>query len=85
MLRLWMAGTEKKRVAAQLGPDVKTVRRYVRAPRRAVPPGPRSPTDEQLAIGDRRLRSPVERPHGELGVLPARERLHRAASGPAPN
>lgn len=29
VLRLWLAGTPKKRIAAQLGLDPKTVRRYV--------------------------------------------------------
>src|SRR5439155_191059 len=29
VLRLWLAGTPKKRIAAQLGVDPKTVRRYV--------------------------------------------------------
>ena len=45
ILRLWLAGVPKKRIAQQLGFDVKTVRRYLaaaRAPEFArdhVPPG----------------------------------------------
>ncbi len=31
VLRLWLARRGKKRIAAQLGIDVKTVRRYARA------------------------------------------------------
>ena len=31
VLRLWLSGVRKKRIAAQLGLNVKTVRRYVRA------------------------------------------------------
>ena len=31
VLRLWLAGVAKKRIAAQLGLDPKTVRRYLRA------------------------------------------------------
>ena len=31
VLRLWCAGAAKKRIAAQLGLDIKTVRRYLRA------------------------------------------------------
>jgi DNA-binding CsgD family transcriptional regulator len=31
VLRLWLAGGRKKRIAAQLGLNIKTVRRYLRA------------------------------------------------------
>jgi hypothetical protein len=31
VLRLWMGGAKKKRIAAQLTIDVKTVRRYIQA------------------------------------------------------
>ena len=31
VLRQWCAGAAKKRIAAQLGLDIKTVRRYLRA------------------------------------------------------
>ena len=31
VLRQWLAGTAKKRIAARLGLDVKTVRRYIEA------------------------------------------------------
>ena len=31
VLRLWLRGVHKKRIAAQLGLNIKTVRRYLRA------------------------------------------------------
>jgi len=31
VLRLWLAGVRRKRIAAQLGLNIKTVRRYLRA------------------------------------------------------
>ena len=31
VLRLWVSGVRKKRIAAQLGLNIKTVRRYLRA------------------------------------------------------
>ncbi len=34
ILRLWLSGVPKKRIAQQLGFDVKTVRRYLGAARR---------------------------------------------------
>src|SRR5687767_9292086 len=33
ILRLWLSGVSKKRIAAQLGFDIKTVRRYLAAAR----------------------------------------------------
>lgn len=49
ILRQWLAGTARKRIAARLGCDPKTVRRYVRAAgRHGLVPGPGEPalTDE---------------------------------------
>ncbi|MGH7899585.1 MAG: hypothetical protein ACREQQ_16650 [Candidatus Binatia bacterium] len=34
VLRLWLGGVAKKRIAAELGLDVKTVRRYLTTPSR---------------------------------------------------
>ena len=31
VLRLWLSGVQKKRIAAQLGLNIKTVRRYLHA------------------------------------------------------
>jgi transposase len=74
VLRLWRSGAGKKRIAAELGLDVKTVRRYVRAAVACgLEPGPLPLTDEQLAEVIAALRSPVERPHGESWELCLRE------------
>jgi len=68
VLRLWLAHTGKKRIAAQLGIDVKTVRRYARA---AAAVGLRvgetlAPlSDEVVAAVFQRVRSAPEREHGE--------------------
>ena len=49
VLRLWMEGVPRKRIAAQLGLDPKTVRRYVRTATRAgLGPRVASETDESL-------------------------------------
>jgi transposase len=75
VLRLWMGGAGKKPIAAQLGLDVKTVRRYVGAAEECgLVRGPQLITDEQLAQVIGALRSPVERPHGESWELSERER-----------
>lgn len=75
VLRLWLAGAGKKPIAAQLGLDVKTVRRYLRAAE-GCGLGPRSQwlTEEQLAQVIAALRSPIERPHGDTWELCLRER-----------
>ena len=50
VLRLWRAGAKKKRIAAQLTLDVKTVRRYVAAAEGCgLAPGPEPLSDEQVA------------------------------------
>ncbi len=75
VLRLWLARAGKKPIAAQLGLDVKTVRRYLRAAEECgLKPGPQLLTDEQLAQVIAALRSPAERPHGETWELCLRER-----------
>ena len=51
VLRLWMAGVARKRIAAQLGLDPKTVRRYVRT---AVRAGLRQ-SDGEAALTDERV------------------------------
>lgn len=50
VLRLWRAGTKKKRIASQLTLDVKTVRRYVGAAEGCgLAPGAEALSDEQVA------------------------------------
>jgi transposase len=49
VLRLWMGGAKKKRIAAQLSLDVKTVRRYIAAAEKSgLTPGAGELTDEQV-------------------------------------
>ena len=67
VLRLWLAGAEKKRIAAQLGLDLKTVRRYVAAARglRARARAAGALTDEQVAAVVAALRRAPGAPHGD--------------------
>jgi transposase len=67
VLRLWLVRTGKKRIAAQLGIDVKTVRRYARA---AVAEGlcqgeAAALSDEVVAAVLQRVRAVPAREHGE--------------------
>lgn len=68
VLRLWLAGVRHKRIAAQLGLDPKTVRRYVR---QAEQEGLRREdtaealTDEVVAAVMVALKTPPRRDHGE--------------------
>jgi transposase len=65
VLLLWMGGAKKKRIAAQLTVDVKTVRRYVHAAQDAgLRPGS-ALTDEQFGAVLQILAPAVERSHGE--------------------
>lgn len=65
-LRLWRAGTPKKRIAAQLRLDVKTVRRYVAAAEGCgLAPGPDVLGDEQVAAVVAALAPATGRPHGD--------------------
>ena len=76
VLRLWLARTGKKRIAAQLGMDVKTVRRYARAAlalglrpgeggARGGVPAPFALSEEVVASVLRRVHAAPEREHGE--------------------
>ena len=66
VLRLWRAGTKKKRIAAQLTLDVKTVRRYVgTAEGCGLAPGPERLSDEQVAAVVAALSPDTGRPHGD--------------------
>lgn len=79
VLRLWVAGTGKKRIAAQLGIDVKTVRRYTRA---ALAVGVRQGetvaalTEEVVAAVLQRVRAVPAREHGDAWA-----RCEQARSG----
>ena len=65
VLLLWMGGAKKKRIAAQLTVDVKTVRRYIQAARDAgLQPGS-ALTDEQFGTVLQILSPAIERSHGE--------------------
>jgi transposase len=71
VLRLWMAGMARKRIAAQLGLDPKTVRRYVRTAQRAgLQPsdGEATLTDERVAVVLVALKAVPTRPHGATWV-----------------
>jgi hypothetical protein len=66
VLRLWMGGAKKKRIAAQLSLDVKTVRRYVSAAERiGLSPGVGELTDEHVGAVVLALQSTPDRAHGD--------------------
>lgn len=66
VLRLWRAGTAKKRIASQLTLDVKTVRRYVAAAETCgLTPGREPIDDEQVAAVIAALSPDSGRPHGD--------------------
>ena len=66
VLRLWRAGAKKKRIAAQLTLDVKTVRRYIAAAESCqIAPGPEVLSDEQVAAVVAALSPDTGRPHGD--------------------
>ena len=68
VLRLWLGGAPKKRIAAQLGLNVKTVRRYLIAARAcglAREPGPEALDDGLIAAVVSRVQPCLGRPHGE--------------------
>lgn len=67
VLRLWLGGLPKKRVAAQLGFDAKTVRRYVAAAQECgLERGSlQAPDDELVAAVLAKVQPVLGRPHGE--------------------
>src|SRR5438093_1421681 len=68
VLRLWLGGVAKKRIAAGLGLDVKTVRRYLRAAKAAgleAGQGERALEDALLVAVMAQVRPMPGRPHGE--------------------
>lgn len=67
VLRLWLAGVARKRIAARLGLDPKTVRRYVRSAERTglrASAGVAALTDECVAGVVVALKAVPTRPHG---------------------
>jgi hypothetical protein len=68
VLRLWLSGVPKKRIAAQLGFDVKTVRRYLAAARAhglVRERGPGALDDTLVVAVVAEVRPVTGRPHGE--------------------
>jgi transposase len=71
VLRLWLEGMARKRIAAQVGLDPKTVRRYVRTALRAglrPSDGVATLTDERVAVVLVALKAVPTRPHGAAWV-----------------
>ena len=80
VLRLWWGGAAKKRIAAQLGLDIKTVRRYLRAAVACgVRPGGESPSEEQTAAVVAALQPDWGRQRGEAWAVCAAQRQFIAA------
>lgn len=81
VLRLWLAGLAKKRIARQLGLDPKTVRAYVRAAESAgvrQSEGAAALTEERLVAIAAALRPPTGRPHGDTWAQCAEHRAFLA-------
>jgi hypothetical protein len=76
VLRLWMKGQAKKRIAAQLGLDPRTVRRYLRAARRCgvEAGGAQEPNEEQVGAVMVLLRGVPARPYGAAWELCVEQR-----------
>ena len=76
VVRLWCGGAAKKRIATQLGLDIKTVRRYVRAAQACGPwPAGEAALDEtRVAAVVAALQPDWGRPRGELWSTCERER-----------
>jgi DNA-binding Lrp family transcriptional regulator len=68
VLRRWVSGTPKKRLAAQLGLDPKTVRRYVKEAEKCgvrLEDGLVGLTDELVGAVVVALKQPATHPHGD--------------------
>src|SRR2546422_6927910 len=76
VLRLWCGGAARKRIAAQLGLDIKTVRRYLRAAQ-ACGPWPAGDTpldDERVAAAAAALQPDWGRRRGDAWALCTEQR-----------
>ncbi len=68
VLRRWVSGIPKKRLATQLGLDPKTVRRYVQVAEKCgvrIEDGLAGLTDERVGAVIIALKQPVAHPHGD--------------------
>jgi len=74
VLRLWLTGVAKKRIATQLGLDRKTVRHYLRVAVAAGITTEAELTDERLVAVMATLRTGSGRPHGETWSQCQRQR-----------
>jgi len=76
VIRLWMSGYAKKRIAQQLGLDRRTVRRYVRAARRSGVElgGAGEPSEAQVGAVLALLRCSPTRPYGPAWALCGQQR-----------
>ena len=77
VLRLWLAGVRRKRIAAQLGLNVKTVRRYLRAAHEhgLTPTASAEQLDDDLLAAVVSTVQPgTGRPHGDGWALCAAQR-----------
>ena len=74
VLRLWLAGVAKQRIAAQLGLDRKTVRHYLKAAVAAGITTEAELTDERLVTVMATLRPASGRPHGDTWSQCQRQR-----------
>jgi len=76
VLRLWFAGRATKRIAAMLGLDPKTVRRYLGVARAAgVVPGPDDVSEAQVTSVLLALHPPAVRPRGDSWALCEAQRI----------
>ncbi|MGH7731072.1 MAG: Mu transposase domain-containing protein [Candidatus Eiseniibacteriota bacterium] len=80
VLRLWYGGAAKKRIAAQLGLDIKTVRRYLRAAQVCgIRPGGEAPSEEQAAAVVAALQPDWGRRRGDAWAVCAGQRAFVAS------
>ena len=80
VLRLWCGGAARKRIAAQLGLDIRTVRRYLRAAQACgVRPGGEAPDGEPLAAVIAALQPDWGRRRGESWAVCSGQRAFIAS------
>ena len=85
VLRRWVSRTPKKRIAAQLGLDPKTVRRYVEAAEQhgvRLEDGLAGLTDERVGAVIVALKQPPAHPHGDPWWTRKKNRWWRGSSAP---
>src|SRR6266498_3885568 len=85
VLRLWLTGVRKKRIAAQLGLNVKTVRRYLRAAQAhglTIAAHPDELDDGLLAAVVNTVQPGTGRPHGDGWAARSEEHTSELQSRP---